>query len=52
MGVLELPRDGSTNATENTYFSGVFIEASDLTTSVARLRAVSMVRTRRIANRH
>lgn len=35
LGVLELPRDGYTDANEDIYFSGVYIESGDLTTSVA-----------------
>ncbi|CZR62266.1 related to endoglucanase c [Phialocephala subalpina] len=35
LGVLELPRDGYTDATEDIYFSGVYVESGDLTTSVA-----------------
>ncbi|KAH8656152.1 hypothetical protein BGZ60DRAFT_567983 [Tricladium varicosporioides] len=35
LGVLELPRDGYADETEDIYFSGVYIEDGDLTTSVA-----------------
>lgn len=35
VGVLELPRDGYADATEDFYFSGVYIESSSITTSVA-----------------
>lgn len=34
LGVLELPRDGYTDETEDMYFSGVYFESGDLTTSV------------------
>ncbi|TVY88593.1 hypothetical protein LAWI1_G004238, partial [Lachnellula willkommii] len=35
LGVLELPRDGYADATEDIYFSGVYVESGDLTTSVS-----------------
>ncbi|EAA29112.1 carbohydrate-binding module family 1 protein [Neurospora crassa] len=35
VGVLELPRDGYADATEDFYFSGVYIESGSITTSVA-----------------
>ncbi|KAH6673568.1 hypothetical protein B0J14DRAFT_51099 [Halenospora varia] len=35
LGVLELPRDGYADETEDIYFSGVYVESGDLTTSVA-----------------
>jgi hypothetical protein len=35
VGVLELPRDGYPDSTEDYYWSGVYIESGDLTTSVA-----------------
>jgi hypothetical protein len=35
LGVLELPRDGYTDAIEDIYFSGVYVESGDLTTSVS-----------------
>lgn len=35
LGVLELPRDGYTDSTEDIYFSGVYVESGDLTTSVS-----------------
>ncbi|KAJ0163336.1 hypothetical protein CTA2_3158, partial [Colletotrichum tanaceti] len=34
VGVLELPRDGYPNETEDFYFSGVYIEDGELTTSI------------------
>ncbi|KAJ3558234.1 hypothetical protein NPX13_g9753 [Xylaria arbuscula] len=35
LGVLELPRDGYADTDEDLYFSGVYVESGDLTTSVA-----------------
>jgi hypothetical protein len=35
LGVLELPRDGYTDTTEDLYFSGVYVESGSLTTSVS-----------------
>jgi len=35
LGVLELPVSGQTDATEDFYFSGVYVESGSLTTSVA-----------------
>ncbi|KAH9885517.1 hypothetical protein F4778DRAFT_774298 [Xylariomycetidae sp. FL2044] len=35
LGVLELPRDGYTDEVEDLYFSGVYIESGDITTSVS-----------------
>ncbi|KAK3934769.1 Feruloyl esterase B [Diplogelasinospora grovesii] len=35
VGVLELPRDGYPDSTEDLYWSGVYIESGSLTTSVA-----------------
>jgi hypothetical protein len=35
VGVLELPRDGYPDATEDLYWSGVYIESGSLTTSVS-----------------
>lgn len=35
LGVLELPRDGYADSTEDMYFSGVYVESGDLTTSIA-----------------
>ncbi|KAH6672674.1 hypothetical protein F5X68DRAFT_174897 [Plectosphaerella plurivora] len=35
LGVLELPRDGYADADEDFYFSGVYIEDGEITTSVA-----------------
>ncbi|KFY08239.1 hypothetical protein V492_06407 [Pseudogymnoascus sp. VKM F-4246] len=35
LGVLELPRDGYPDSNEDFYFSGVYIESGELTTSVA-----------------
>ena len=35
LGVLELPRDGYADETEDIYFSGVYVESGDLTTSVS-----------------
>jgi hypothetical protein len=43
LGVLELPRDGYTDATEDIYFSGVYVESGDLTTSVAGPGGVAAV---------
>ncbi|ORY61703.1 uncharacterized protein BCR38DRAFT_459513 [Pseudomassariella vexata] len=34
LGVLELPRDGYTDAVEDIYFSGVYVESGDLTTEI------------------
>lgn len=34
VGVLELPRDGYTDETEDIYISGVYIESGDLTTEI------------------
>jgi hypothetical protein len=35
VGVLELPRSGYADATEDIYFSGVYIESGDITTGVS-----------------
>lgn len=35
LGVLELPRTGYADSNEDLYFSGVYVESGDLTTSVA-----------------
>lgn len=35
LGVLELPRDGYVDETEDIYFSGVYVESGDLTTRVS-----------------
>lgn len=35
VGVLELPRDGYNDTTEDIYWSGVYIETGDITTSVS-----------------
>jgi hypothetical protein len=35
LDVLELPRHGCTDSTEDIYFSGVYVESGELTTSVS-----------------
>lgn len=35
LGVLELPRDGYPDADEDFYFSGVYVEDGEITTSVS-----------------
>lgn len=50
LGVLELPRDGYADADEDIYFSGVYIESGDLTTSVAGPAAALKSRVRGSAN--
>ena len=35
LGVLELPRDGYADETEEFYFSGVYVEDGEMTTSVS-----------------
>ncbi|KAI0142865.1 hypothetical protein GGR57DRAFT_508463 [Xylariaceae sp. FL1272] len=38
LGVLELPRDGYTDADEDLYFSGVYVESGSITTDVIKRR--------------